>query len=295
VAAIIAGIGVSVAEGDPEEEVRAGQVDQAQEPVPTSITSPTGDEWPEGWVTSSTLPTEPLPSPDEVARARLAALEVLGLGPDGSGTNDVVLGSSNLIPAGGTDDSRRITLELRADGWPIAQDITTAVGAGLRARSIDITVGNRSFPTGSPVGNPASPIVIEPARGGGQVPALSARIELESDTVASGTNLSGRVVAFATESPVTYETGVSEIGFVVERGTTSVVGTWPGVMPSLGKTVDIERSGTVLDLVAGTTRCRREGPPGLAPGAYDLVWGLSPTDLTDPVTIIARTPITVTG
>jgi len=288
---------------EPADEVRAGQTgDPSTSGAPVTPTTPptADDEWPEGWRAVTTLPTEPLASPEEIAEARLAILEVLGLSADPRAipaTTPVLLGSSNLIPAGGTNDAERISLNLRADGWELAQQITNDVGASVRARAVEITVGFRSFPTGAPTTERACPKVVEleVPEGTGGAPVLDARIELDSDTVPSGADLHGRVIASATLQPIEYTTGPSEVGLVVRRGTTEVVGVWEGAMPASAQLITFTDRETSLELVAGTARCGPEGPPGLVPGDYDLVWGRGPLDGREPITILARAPITVTG
>lgn len=259
-------------------------------------TSLAADEWPEGWRSATTLAPGSPASAEEIAAARVTVLDVLDLDPDGGGRNPVLLSAGNLLAV--TSDTMRISLRLRADGWPAAQEITEAVGPSVAARAVEITVGSRSYPTGAPTSGDECRAVAElatPSDAGG-VPTLDARIELESHTVRSGADLSGRIIAIAPGAPVEYATGPTEIGYVVRRGTYETVGVWQGAMASIGSGVTFDAEETALDLVAGTGRCHPEGPPGLAPGPYDLVWGPEPPGgATEPVVIRARTPITVTG
>lgn len=142
----------------------------------------------------------------------------------------------------------------------------------------------------------------------GTAPVLEASIELDTAEVRSGADVTGRVIVTAPRQKVTYTTGPTQVGLVVNRGTDVVVATWTGSMECIGLVVEVGRESTTLDLVAGTERCDPDGPPGLPPGDYDVVWGVAPCVLSDPacpftadlsssepLVVLTRAPLTVTG
>lgn len=76
------------------------------------------DGWPEGWRSSTTLPTKPPATPQELDRVKAILSRMLEVdGGNGTAAADtgVVRGYSNLDP-GQPPDGGRIELRLRADG-----------------------------------------------------------------------------------------------------------------------------------------------------------------------------------
>jgi hypothetical protein len=174
-----------------------------------------------------------------------------------------------------------------------------------------VYVGARQYPSGEPLRpeemgqvalRPCLPLWLDDS-----VAGLAADVDLaDGGRVPSGEDLAGTVTVTNTgEGTVGLHAHERLEGVVVERGTDRVVGLATGFDAPPWEVVDLAPGeSTEVELVAGTTSCGPEGPPGLAPGDYEVVLGISGAEVPPPAlgqtvvfgpaAVIGRAPLTVT-
>ncbi len=278
VVAVVATVAV-VGGGGPE---RRERVVAGPDPAPTT-------SWP--WVTSTTAPPREHDQ-QEIERINRQLSALPGRADDQRWRST---GVTRVDVNGYFDAEGRwvVAVALRADGASLAGELWRQWGDAL-----EITVGARRYPTGEPAGTPECPgpsVRSQPGESETVQPALLAELTLDSSEIPSGADVAGTItITNPGDNRVEAMTGAVAVGVVVRPGTGEVVGVWDGALTAEARLIDLAPGESQhLPVVGGTATCSTEGPPGLAPGAYELVVAVGDDGGLPPLAR-AKVPITVT-
>ncbi len=282
-AALIAAV-AAVSVADRDRPGRRERVVAGADPTLAPTTS-----WP--WVTSTTAPPR---QHDQREIERIT--NELSTMPGRSGDPRWRSSGITRVDANGDFDAKGrwvVAVALRADGASLAGELWRQWGDVL-----EITVGARRYPTGEPAGTPECPgpsVRSQPGESETVQPALLAELTLDSSEIPSGADVAGTItITNPGDNRVEAMTGAVAVGVVVRPGTGEVVGVWDGALTAEARLIDLAPGESQhLPVVGGTATCSTEGPPGLAPGAYELVVAVGDDGGLPPLAR-AKVPITVT-